>query len=94
MAAYGVQIFKDNGDVWWDSRTVLGGIVTDVLVFGSGESGSKAYPAFPGRSVRIVHLPGYSALTAMGITTSTAAGYPTVNVATAGGVRQFLVVIF
>lgn len=94
MAAYGVQIFRDNGTVWWDSRTVLGGIVADVLVFAAGESGSKDYTAFPGRSIRIVHLPGYSALTAIGITTSTSAGYPSVSVATAGGIRQFLVVIF
>ena len=94
MSNYGMQFFRDNGTVRWDSRTVLGGIVTDVLRYESGQSGSKSYPAFPGRTVKVVHLIGYTFTGDSGVVTSTSAGYPVVSVASAGGVRQFLVVIF
>lgn len=93
--SFGVQVFDTAGTLVWDSRTVAGAVVADILSYSSGGSGTHTYPDFAGRSVDVIHLTwsGHGGQGA-GITTDTSLGYPRVTVASRTFPRNFIVIVY
>lgn len=82
-----MQLFNASGGLMWDSRTVGGGVVADVLHVASGATPVRTYPDFAGNTCRVfaMDLGGFE-----GSVVDTALGYPRVTVA-AGLPRTLLV---
>lgn len=80
--------------VTWDSRTVLGGVLADVRTFAAGATAVITYPAFPGRSARVIPLRVWAEAGAPGVTVDTALGYPRVSVAAGSTERRFAVEVY
>ena len=93
MADFGMQLFKDDGaTVMWDSRTVVGGVVADVISLSASGAGTFTYPIFAGRGVMVVN--GYGGSTLDTVTTDTSLGYPRVVISNGLAPRKYIVVIY
>ena len=80
--------------VTWDSRNVAGGLLADVRTFAAAVTAVLTYPAFPGRSVRIIPLRVWAEAGTLGVTVDTALGYPRVTIAAGSTERRFAVEVF
>ena len=91
----GMQVFRSDGVLAWDSNQMSGGIVADVISISAASTGTYTFPSFPGRQVRVVTLANREEAVDEGVTYDTALGYPRVTVAASGsGTRRFMVVVY
>lgn len=95
MSDYGVQLRNDSDSVIWDSRTVPGGIVAEVLSYTANQSDTRTYPHFAGRNGEVYNVTPDIITGPIGVTFDTALGYPRVTVsATSYLNRNFMVLIY
>lgn len=94
MGSYGMQMFRDDGTVSWDSSAVKGGVVIDTIFLTPTQSYNKSYTEFPGRVIRIIHIYGYYGFDSINISTTTVNGYPEISAGPNNNNRNFLVVVY
>ena len=86
MTTHGLLVRNADGQVTFDSRQVVGGCLVDVVQGSSGASVVRSYPAYPGRSARVLELDG---LAPTGVTVDTDLGYPRITIGPTGGPIPF-----
>lgn len=90
---WGLRLWDGSGALTFDSDLVTGAAVVDVLNYAGGDTDTLTYPEHAGRSVMVVPINAEFFID-FGVTSDTSLGYPRVTVATGGGQRFFIVVVW
>lgn len=87
--SHGLQVLDAAGHVTWDSNTSVGGVLVDMLQASTSTAVVRTYPAFAGRSARVLQADGTDDMSA---TVDTALGFPRVTIPVTGGWQAFYAV--
>lgn len=91
---HGLQLFDQSGNITFDSRSVVGGVVVDILTYAGATTAVRNYPAFAGRTMQIIMVTPWFNGGDPGVAIDTSPGYPRLLVSTTNASRRFMLVVF
>jgi len=91
--AYGLRVWDASGNLVFDTTTAKGGVVVGYFTYSTGTT--LSYSGFAGRTMQVLPASGVEFdSNDIGVTISTASGYPVVTVATRTNARSFILAVF
>jgi hypothetical protein len=90
VSGFGVQIFKSDGSLFFDTSVAIGGVFLGTRSYAPTDTATETFPAFAGATPLVTPLVAEGTV---GVAVDTSLGYPRVTVSSGGVGRRFAVMV-